>query len=244
MSFKVLINGATGRMGQIAVATLSSDPDFQLVATPSRKDNLASSIQASEAQIVLDLTSAEVVYQNTCTIIEAGVYPVIGTTGLTQDQIASLQELCQEKKQGGLIAPNFSMGAALMMRFSAQAARYFEMAEIIEAHHENKKDAPSGTAMLTAERIASVRENASLPTATTEIIKSARGATVQSIPVHSIRLPGYAAYQNVIFGSKGETLQISHQAIHHDCYRAGILLACKKVVALQTLVYGLESVLD
>jgi 4-hydroxy-tetrahydrodipicolinate reductase len=240
---KVLINGAQGRMGQMAQAALSANPAFEIVAKTGRLDDLASEIEKSGAEIVLDLTNADVVYQNTLTIIKAGAHPVIGSTGLTTEQILELQALCEKQKLGGIIAPNFSIGAVLMMQFAQKTAAYFQYAEIIEAHHENKKDAPSGTAMKTAEQIAKIRHNTPLPVETTEIVSGVRGATVDSIPIHSIRLPGILAAQEVIFGGAGETFKLSHSTINRDCYCEGLILACKAVKNLSSLVYGLESIL-
>jgi 4-hydroxy-tetrahydrodipicolinate reductase len=240
---KIIINGAQGRMGKMAHATLLSDSIFEVVAAISRNDDLANIIKQSGAQIVLDFTNADSVYQNALTIIKAGAHPVIGATGLTDLQLSELKTLCENQKLGALVVPNFSIGAVLMIELAQKAAHYFQQVEIIESHHENKKDAPSGTAIKTAERIAMVRKNAPLPEETTELFSGARGASVESIPIHSIRLPGELASQEVIFGGAGETLTIKHHTINRDCYREGILLACKTVTALSHLVYGLESIL-
>jgi 4-hydroxy-tetrahydrodipicolinate reductase len=240
---KIIINGAQGRMGKMAHATLAANLYFEVVAAIDQQDDLAQTIKDSKAQIVLDFTHADSVYQNALTIIKAGVHPVIGSTGLTDAQLIELQGLCQTQKLGGIIAPNFSIGAVLMAEFSQKAAHYFQQVEIIEAHHVNKRDAPSGTAINTAKRIAAIRQNAALPVTTTELFEGARGATVDSIPIHSMRLPGVLAAQQVIFGGAGETLTLSHNTISLECYQEGIILACKTVSTLSHLVYGLESIL-
>jgi 4-hydroxy-tetrahydrodipicolinate reductase len=240
---KVLINGAQGRMGQMAQTALHNHLDFEIVAKTGRKDNLAQAIQDSKAEIVIDLTSSDSAYQNTLTIIKAKAHPIIGSTGFTEEQLTELKTLCKEQKLGGMIVPNFSLGAVLMIHFAKEAARYFQHAEIIEAHHENKKDAPSGTALKTAQEIASIRKNIALPVETTEILPGARGGSLDTIPIHSIRLPGILASQKVIFGSMGETLTLSHDTVNCDCYIPGLILACKAVSGLSELVYGLESVL-
>jgi 4-hydroxy-tetrahydrodipicolinate reductase len=239
----VLVNGAHGKLGQIAVKAIESSSLFTLVGKTSRQDNLSAAIRDTKAKIVIDTTIASSAYQNALAIIEAHAHPVIGTTGLSEEQIIDLQKRCQEKKLGGIIAPNFSLGALLMMKFAQQAAHYFQFAEIIEAHHEKKRDAPSGTATLSAKLIAKVRKNAELPVKTEVLQEGARGAEIDSIPVHAIRLPGFLAHQEIIFGDTGETFTLTHNTISRECYIPGILLACQKVTTLDKLVVGLERFL-
>lgn len=244
MTTRIIVNGANGKMGQLAVKTILNQPEFTLVGQLGRKDNLANEISTSKAQIVIDLTTAETAFNNTRTIIEAGAHPVIGTSGLLNDQVYQLQEICSEKKLGGIIAPNFSIGAVLMMKYSQEVVKYFPEVEIIEMHHNGKLDSPSGTATRTAELLAAARTTP--PTTlknTRETIPGARGANYQHIPIHAIRLPGLVAHQQIIFGGMGETLTIRHDSIDRQCFMPGIVLACKKVMELNQLIYGLEHIL-
>ncbi|CAN5383957.1 4-hydroxy-tetrahydrodipicolinate reductase [soil metagenome] len=239
----ILLNGAHGRMGQETHKALLLEPELQLVGELGRADDLATAIKNSKAQVVIDFTNPSQVFANTVTIIEAGLHPVIGTTGLTPLQIVELQELCATKKLGGIIAPNFSIGAVLMMRFAAEAAKYFSAAEIIEFHHQDKEDSPSGTAIKTADMIASARQQTPQLKQSREVITGARGALHRSVPIHAVRLAGIVANQQVIFGGKGETLTIQHNTINREAFMPGVILACKKVVQLDKLVYGLEYML-
>jgi 4-hydroxy-tetrahydrodipicolinate reductase len=244
MPTRVIINGANGKMGMLATATIKARPEFELVAGLSRGDDLVKSIAETRAQIVVDLTRADCVYANSIAIIESGAHPVIGTSGLRDDQIENLKNLCRNKQLGGIIAPNFSISAVLMMRFAAMAARYLSEVEIIEAHHPQKFDAPSGTALKTAEMIAASRKPSKNEVSTHELIAGARGGLHHGIAIHSLRLPGVIAKQEVIFGNTGETLGITHNSIDRACFMPGIILCCLKVQKLQTLYYGLEHVLD
>lgn len=239
----ILLNGAHGRMGQETRKALLLEPELQLVGELGRADDLAMAIKNCQAQVVIDFTHPDTVFANALTIIEAGLHPVIGTTGLKSAQVIELTALCAKKKLGGIIAPNFSIGAVLMMRFAAEAARYFPDAEIIEYHHQDKKDSPSGTAIKTAEMIASKRERIPQLPAATEVIAGARGAAYQAIPIHAVRLAGLVANQQVIFGGRGETLTIQHNTINREAFMPGVILACKKVMHLDKLIYGLEHIL-
>lgn len=243
MSIRVLVNGAEGRMGQTTAKFIQTDQTLDLVGETSGKDDLKKTILTSKADIVIDFTNAAVVYKNTKKIISAGARPVIGTSGLLPEQINELQQLCAEKKLGGIIAPNFCIGALLMMRFAEQAAQYFSECEIIETHHENKLDAPSATAIKTAELIHSARKKPPSIKKVHETLRGARGATKDQIPIHSLRLPGFLAKQNIIFGHLGGNLVIAHETIDRNAYMSGVLLACKKVMSLKKLVYGLETFL-
>lgn len=241
---KVIVNGANGKMGSLAAETIKNNPDFELVATLSRNDNLIQSISETNADIVIDLTNAESVYQNTLAIIEANAHPVIGTSGLLQDEIANLKILCDEKKLGCLIVPNFSLSAILMMKFAKLAALHLQEVEIIEAHHQNKLDAPSSTALKTAELINEGKNKNKNQLNLKELIPGARGGEYNKVNIHSIRLPGILARQEVIFGNTGETLSIVHNTIDRSSFMPGVLLACHKVFSLNTLYYGLESILE
>src|SRR3990167_2285407 len=177
MPINILVNGAFGRMGQITVKTISECQQFNLVGQTGRDYDLKKAIQDSQAQVVIDFTMPEVVFNNCQTIIEAGAHPVIGTTGLTQAQIATLNKRCAELKLGGIIAPNFSLGAVLMMKYAKQIIKYIPKVEIIEMHHENKLDCPSGTALRSAEMLAEAQSDVNQTSITShETIPGARGA--------------------------------------------------------------------
>jgi 4-hydroxy-tetrahydrodipicolinate reductase len=240
---KIIVNGAHGRMGQETVQAVQDDHELELVATCDHGDNLAEKIQQTNADVVVDFTTPAAVFENTRTIIAANAHPIIGTTGLIPEQITELQQFAFEKKCGGIIAPNFSIGAVLMMRFAAEAARYLPHAEIIEFHHDGKKDAPSGTAMKTAAMIAAERKENPVDPTEKELLPGARGGKQNNIAIHSIRLPGFVAHQEVIFGGKNETLTIRHDSIHRNAFMPGVIFACKKVLSLNELIYGLEKLL-
>lgn len=244
MTIKVLVNGAFGRMGQITVQTIAEHPTLELVGQTSREYPLSQSIKDSGAQVVIDFTHPDVVFANTNIIIDAGAHPVIGTSGLTQEQVRQLQDKCSKLDLGGIIAPNFSLGAILMMKYAREIAKWMPHVEIIEMHHERKADSPSGTAMRSAEIVASASEMINQPNnPQRETIPGARGANYHNIPIHAVRLPGFLAHQQIIFGNKGETLTLRHDSIDRQCFMPGVMLACEKVVALKQLVYGLEEIL-
>lgn len=243
MRTTVIVNGASGKMGIAACQALQTHPDFELVGQLGRHDDLFTTIKTTQAKIVVDLTRADSVYQNTCRIIEAGAHPVIGTSGLLPEQIETLKIHCQEKELGGIIVPNFSLGAVLMMRFAAEAAQYFPEVEIIEAHHPQKQDAPSGTAVKTAALIAKHRKISPAKTNCSELISGARGAVHQDIHIHALRLPGVLAQQQVIFGGSGETLSIVHNSLDRGCFMPGLIFACQEVLKLKELCYGLETLM-
>ena len=244
MTTRVIINGARGKMGALACDTINQHPEFELVAQLSREDNLIDAIAHNAPQIVIDLTRADSAYANTLAIINSGAHPVIGTSGLLPEQINYLQRLCSEKQLGGIIAPNFSIGAVLMMRFASLAARYLNQVEIIETHHQQKFDAPSGTAMKTAEMIAAARACVPDNITSHELMAGARGGLHHGVAIHSLRLPGVVAKQEVIFGNIGETLSITHNSIDRASFMPGIILCCQKVQTIQSLYYGLEQFLE
>lgn len=241
---RIIVNGAEGKMGRVACTTLLSHPDFELVAQLGRADSLADSISITRADIVVDLTRADCVYENTVTILQQGARPVIGTSGLLPEQIEALTEQCESHGLGGIIVPNFSISAVLMMQFAAIAARYLPDVEIIEAHHPHKADAPSGTALKTADVIARARRHMRETYPCTELLPGARGALCQDVPIHSLRLPGMLAQQEVIFGQTGETFTLTHRTLDRVSFMPGLVLACQQVTALSTLCYGLEHVMD
>ncbi|MCH9756197.1 MAG: 4-hydroxy-tetrahydrodipicolinate reductase [Gammaproteobacteria bacterium] len=230
-------------MGRLACDMLRADPAFELLAGLGRTDDLAQAIIDMNAHIVVDLTRADSAYQNSLTIIEQGASPVIGTSGLLPPEIKELTKRCEAQNLGGLIVPNFSIAAVLMMQFSAKAARYLPDVEIIEAHHPAKAEAPSGTAVKTADLIANARQESPHVPACQEILPGALGASHQDVRIHSLRLPGTLAEQDVKFGQTGETLTIRHQTIDRISFMPGLRLACQQVQALDTLVYGLDHLL-
>lgn len=241
MAIKVAVNGAQGKMGKETVLAINRDPELSLVAALSRQDNLAQALEETKPDLVIDFTTPETVFENAQIIIDAGIHPVIGTTGLTPEQITFLQTQCRGQQLGGIIAPNFSLGAVLLMKMARMAAAFMPDAEIIELHHPHKKDAPSGTALKTAEMIAGGRTEPHHICNPTE--SKSRGFVHQQVPIHSIRLPGLVAHESVIFGGHMETLTITHDSLHRESFMPGVILACKKVMHLKALVYGLEHVI-
>lgn len=242
MPIAVLINGAFGRMGQIAAQAINGDDKLELVGQTGREYDLAQSIKDSNAQVVVDFTHPESVYENTKTIIEAGARPVIGTSGLTHPQVESLQTLAEKKKIGGLVVPNFSLGAVLLMKHAQEIVKYMPHVEIIEMHHPNKADSPSGTAIRSAELMAAAAE-LTAPQKPHETVKGSRGALYKNIPIHAVRLPGFLAHLQIIFGNDGETLTLTHDSIDRKAFMPGICLACERVMKLDRLLFGLEEIL-
>jgi 4-hydroxy-tetrahydrodipicolinate reductase len=240
MNIRIIVNGAKGKMGHIAVSAINAAAGLTLVAQTDHQDDLAQAIKTHNADVVVDFTTPQAVFENTQTIIQSGARPVIGTTGLVQEQIENLTQQCQQKKIGGLIVPNFSLGAVLLMKYAQDAAKYLPNVEIIEMHHPQKLDAPSGTAIKTSQMIAKERDaNKAAPLKPA----AARGETHHGVQVHSVRLPGFYSHQTVIFGDAGEVLTLCHQGIDRQCCMPGIVLACQKVMTLNRLVYGLENIL-
>lgn len=239
---RIAVNGAQGKMGKITVQTLQEHPKFKLVGEFGRHTELRGAIKNSQPNIVIDFTTAAVAFENAKIIIESGAHAIIGTTGFTPQQISTLKKLCTKKKLGAIIAPNFSISALILMRLAKEVAGYLPYVEIIEAHHEKKADAPSGTAIKTAELINQARAKTKKINSH-EILSGARGANKDGIPIHSIRLPGFLAHEEIIFGSPGETLHLKHNTIDRNAFMPGVLLACEKVQHLNTLVYGLEELL-
>jgi 4-hydroxy-tetrahydrodipicolinate reductase len=231
-------------MGVEVVKAVTEADDLELVAALDLGDSL-DQLKASGAQVVVDFTTPDSVMANLEFLISNGINAVIGTTGFDVDRVSKLEKLIAASPEVGvLIAPNFAIGAVLMMEFATKAAKYFESAEIIELHHPNKVDAPSGTASRTAELMSKARKDAGLtamPDATTTSLDGARGATVGDIPVHSIRLRGLIAHQEVLLGGLGETLTIRHDSLDRAGFMPGVLLGVRKVVAHPGLTIGLEK---
>ncbi|ARF57743.1 4-hydroxy-tetrahydrodipicolinate reductase [Streptomyces gilvosporeus] len=244
---RVAVLGAKGRIGSEAVRAVEAAEDLELVAALGRGDKLETLVEA-EAQVVVELTNPGAVMGNLDFCVRHGIHAVVGTTGWTDERLAQLHtSLAASPETGVLIAPNFSIGAVLTMQFAQQAARFFESVEVIELHHPNKADAPSGTAARTAQLIAAARKEAGSapqPDATTTALDGARGADVDGIPVHSVRLRGLLAHQEVLLGGEGETLTIRHDSLHHSSFMPGILLGVRRVVTTPGLTMGLENFLD
>lgn len=245
----IAVCGANGRMGQQVIKAVNNADDMALVARIDINNGEFATIKDAKdsvnIDILVDFTQPKSVYENALYCLNNGIQIVIGTTGLSDEQIAELRKLSTDNGLGCLIAPNFSTGAVLMMKFAQMAAKYFNNAEIIELHHNQKKDAPSGTAIKTASMMASVNENLALGNcAETETIEGARGAnSYNNIHIHSVRMPGFMASQEVIFGSKGQTLRIVHDSTDRECYMDGVLLAIRHVCKNKDFVYGLENIL-
>jgi 4-hydroxy-tetrahydrodipicolinate reductase len=244
---KVAVLGAKGRMGTEAVDAISDANDLQLVAELDLGDSLEELVK-SGAQVVVDITHPDAVMKNLEFAITNGIHVVVGTTGFDDAKLAKIKSLlAANPKVGALIAPNFALGAVLMMQFSEMAAKYFESVEIIELHHANKVDAPSGTAVRTAEMITNARKKnnkAPMPDATKTSIPGARGATVGDVPIHSVRSHGYVAHQEVIFGDPGETLSIRHDSINRAGFMPGVLLGVREVAKHPGLTVGLEKYME
>jgi 4-hydroxy-tetrahydrodipicolinate reductase len=244
---KVAVLGAKGRMGTEASAAIRDAKDLELVAQLDLGDSL-DQLVTSGAQVVVDFTHPDAVMKNLEFAITNGINVVVGTTGFDDAKLAKLKTLlAANPKVGALIAPNFALGAVLMMQFSEVAAKYFESVEIIELHHANKVDAPSGTAIRTAQMITDARKKnnkAKMPDATKDAIAGARGATVGDVPIHSVRSHGYVAHQEVIFGDPGETLSIRHDSINRAGFMPGVLLGVREVVKHPGLTVGLEKYME
>lgn len=253
---RVLVCGAAGRMGREVVKAVHSQTDMEVVAgvdlMPSESLNqvpfytdLGQAIKETKPDVAVDFTQPHVLLDNVSCYYNHNLRAVIGTTGLSQAEILPLQEKAKTASDWAvLIAPNFAIGAVLMMRFAADAAKYFPDVEIIEFHHEQKKDAPSGTAIKTAEMIAAVQgrvESSELDEY--EKLTGARGAELDQIHIHSVRLPGYVAHQEVIFGAPGQNLIIRHDSTHRESFMPGVLLAVRKIRTMHGLTYGLEHIL-
>ena len=241
---KVGVLGARGRMGAEVVKAVTEAADLELVAALDLGDSL-DQFKSSGAQVVVDFTTPDSVMANLEFLIANGINTVVGTTGFDAARISKLEKLiAANSKVGVLIAPNFAIGAVLMMEFATKAAKYFESAEIIELHHPDKVDAPSGTASRTAELMSKARKDAGLaamPDATTTSLDGARGATVGDIPVHSVRLRGLIAHQEVLLGGLGETLTIRHDSLDRAGFMPGVLLGVRKIIAHPGLTIGLEK---
>lgn len=262
---KIIIAGPRGRMGKEAVQLVTATDHFELIAVVDHKydgmklgdiegfagidvpvyTDIEKCFQERKADVLIDLTTPEVGMVHTKIALQYNVRPVVGTTGFSSAELEELETICQKQELGCIIAPNFAIGAVLMMKFSQMAAKYFHDVEIIEMHHDQKLDAPSGTAVKTAEMISVARaaKKQGHPNEK-ETLKGARGADYNGMRIHSVRLPGLIAHQQVLFGSEGQTLTIRHDSYNRASYMLGVKLAVEAVMKIHTFVYGLENILE
>lgn len=263
---KILVNGAAGKMGREVLKAVHNDTELQLVGgvDPNHggKDvcewvgtspleiymysDLTSAIDAVHPDVIVDFTTPAIIFDNAKLMLSKGIHVVIGTTGLSEEQRTTLDQIGRDHNANCLVAPNFSLGAVMMMKTAAQLAPYFPDVEIIELHHNHKYDAPSGTSVLTAKLIHAAKVKANVTASedlTRESLPGARGAKVDDVTIHSVRLPGYVAHQEVIFGGYDETLIIRHDSLSRLSFMPGVVLACKKIKDYPGLTYGLEHYL-
>lgn len=243
---RVGVLGARGRMGQQVCQAVVDADDMDLVAAVDAGDWLFS-VADGGAQVLVDFTHPDVVMDNIRFAVDQGIYAVVGTTGLTDERLDMIRGWLADAPQlGVLVAPNFAIGAVLAMKFAQLAAPYYESAEVVEMHHPAKADAPSGTAIRTARLIAAARAGAGLaapPDATTQSLSGARGAEVDGVHVHAVRAAGLVAHQEILFGTKGETLLIRHDTFDRVSFMPGVLLGIRQIRARPGLTVGLEPLL-
>ena len=242
---RVAVLGAKGKVGATMVAGVESAEDLTFTTGVDAGDPLEA-LTDTDTEVVIDFTHPSVVMDNLKFCIDNGIHAVVGTTGFTDERLDQVRQWVADKPQARvLIAPNFAIGAVLSMHFAAQAARFFESVEVIELHHPYKADAPSGTATRTAQLIAEARkELPPNPDATSTGLDGARGASVEGVPVHSVRLAGLVAHQEVLFGTEGETLTIRHDSIDRTSFVPGVLLAVRRINEFPGLTVGIEPLLD
>ena len=239
--------GAKGKVGQAICAAVEAAADLELVATVDKDDSLETLVTAG-TQVVVDFTHPDVVMDNLKFVVENGIHAVVGTTGFDAGRLDTVRSWLAERPEVGvLIAPNFAIGAVLSMKFAQAAARFFDSVEVIELHHPNKADAPSGTAYRTAQLIAKARAEAGVgrsPDATSTELEGARGADVDGVRVHSVRLAGLVAHQEVLLGTQGETLTIRHDSIDRSSFAPGVLLGVREIGSRPGLTIGIDPLLD
>ena len=240
---RVGVIGGRGRMGTAVCAAVDADDDLDLVARVGRGDALDGLVDAG-AQVAVDFTTPDSVAANVRFCIEGGIRAVVGTTGLSADDLVDLSRRAEANGVGVLIAPNFALGAVLMMSFARKAARFYDAVEIIERHHDKKLDSPSGTALRTASLMNEERGAPWNVPAGREVVAGSRGGEREGVHVHSLRLPGSVAHQEVIFGGVGETLTIRHDSLDRSSFMPGVILAIKRVDTLDGVIVGLEHLLE
>ncbi|HZG16447.1 MAG TPA: 4-hydroxy-tetrahydrodipicolinate reductase [Candidatus Bathyarchaeia archaeon] len=245
---RVAVAGAKGRMGQEVVKMLGTDEQLVYVGpidTRKSEQEIGEQFAELKPDVLVDFTTPHDVYRNMELSLQHGIRPVVGTTGLSAEQLQDLTERFKAAGLGAILAPNFAIGAILCMKFAAMAAKYMPHVEIIELHHDRKLDAPSGTALKTAELISQAREQLSQGHPDEkELISGARGSEYDGFRIHSVRLPGMVAHQEVLFGAVGQTLSIRHDSISRESFMPGVNMAIKAVMNLDHLVYGLEHLID
>jgi len=245
---RVAVAGANGRMGREVVAMLGKDEQLLYTGaldTRAAEEEVRARLDEMKPDVLVDFTTPHSIYKNMELCLAHGIRPVVGTTGLTAEQLDEMRKRFAEAQLGCIVAPNFAIGAILCMKFAAMAAKYMPDVEIIELHHDNKLDAPSGTALKTAEMIAAVRqEKQQGHPQEKETLAGARGANYEGFRIHSVRLPGLVAHQEVLFGATGQTLSIRHDSISRESFMPGVNMAIKAVMNLSGLVYGLEHLID
>jgi len=252
---RAAVFGAAGRMGRETCRALSEADDVDLVAAvdPSHAGETVAGIRVAAAaealadagaDVAVDFTRADAAMRDAAWCLEHGVHVVVGTTGLSADALDEIRRLAEAGEANAVVAPNFAIGAALMLRFAEQAAAYFDAAEVIELHHDGKRDAPSGTALTTARRIAAARRGERRAPEGDEAHPGARGVDVDGVHVHAVRLPGLVAHQAVIFGGAGQTLTIRHDSTDRSSFMPGVLLAVRAVGSLPGLTIGLDALFD
>jgi 4-hydroxy-tetrahydrodipicolinate reductase len=240
---RVLVVGAKGRVGSLVAKGVQGAKDLELAGAVDLGDDLGAALASTRPDVAVEFTTPVAVFANVSAILRARVHAVVGTTGMDEDQLGRLDALARERGVACLVAPNFALGAVLMMRFAEEAARFYPWVEVMERHHEKKLDAPSGTATETARRIARSRKAPPAAVDEKETAPGARGGRVEEVAVHSMRLPGSIAHQEVWFGGPGETLVIRHDTVDREVFVPGVLLAVRKIDGMKGLVRGLEPLL-
>ena len=242
---RVAIAGYRGKVGSVLVSALENEPDIEFVGGVTKGEDLASFLHEKRPRAFVDFTRPSEALHNALAAVAAGASPVVGTTGLSSADVDKIATACSDKKLGGIVAPNFAVGAVLMMHLAEIAAPHFDAAEIIELHHAGKLDAPSGTALSTARRLAAKRGEKKFAhrKADKETLAGTRGGEEGNVAVHSVRLPGFVADQEVIFGLPGQTLTVAHRTTSREAYVPGVLLAIRSVVSSARFYRGLDELL-
>jgi 4-hydroxy-tetrahydrodipicolinate reductase len=262
-AIRVVVHGALGRMGREVIKAVVREPGLMVVGAVEKEvaqkylplaetrdlvpfsADLYSLLKDCNADVVVDFTNAEASMAAARIALKQKVNVVIGTTGLSEENLAEIAQLSKENNVGAVVAPNFSLGAALLIHLSKFVAKFFDYAEIIEMHHEKKADAPSGTAVATAKAMLQARGKPFIyPEVTKEVLSHTRGGQLDGIAIHSVRAPGFMAAQEVIFSGPGETLSLRHNAMSRECYLPGVILAIKEVVKRKGLTYGLDALIN
>ncbi|HXM57492.1 MAG TPA: 4-hydroxy-tetrahydrodipicolinate reductase [Candidatus Dormibacteraeota bacterium] len=241
---RVLLAGHRGRTGSAIVPALVEAPDVEYLGGAGSGDDLAALLHSARPHALVDFTHPRAASANALQAVAAGVAPIVGTSGLAAEAVDELAAACQQAGVGGIVAPNFAIGAVLMMRLAELAAPYFDAVEVIEAHHAGKADAPSGTALATARRLAAASTKPFAHNTPEKVtLDSTRGGELEGVAVHSLRLPGVVADQTVVFGLPGQTLAVTHRTTSRECYAPGVLLAIRRVVAEPRFYRGLDELL-